>query len=168
MATFSSDGQAVTIRPIQPSDFALERDFVHGLSLESGTNRLMSPRMPSDAEIHRWTETDPEREVALIATTEVQGRVQQAGVARYVLDDSGQTAEFAIVLADAWHGRGLGSALLAQLIRQAREAGLRQLFGTTASDNRAMIGLARRHGFNIRRDPGSAAVTLLELALAGD
>ncbi|MFT3814418.1 MAG: GNAT family N-acetyltransferase [Acidovorax sp.] len=168
MVTFSSNGQTVTIRPIQPSDFDLERAFVHGLSLEAGTNRMMSPRMPSDAEIHRWTETDPEREVALIATTETQGRVQQAGVARYVMDDSRQAAEFAIVLADAWQGRGLGRALLAELIRQAREAGLRQLVGTTASENRAMIGLARRLGFSVRRDPGSAAVTLLALALAGD
>jgi RimJ/RimL family protein N-acetyltransferase len=165
MTDFSSHGQAVSIRPIQPSDYELERAFVRGLSPASGTNRLMSPRTPSDEEIHHWTEADPQREGALIATIDVQGQVQQVGVARYVIDDSRRAAEFAIVLADAWQGRGLGSALLAELIARARQAGLRQLFGMTLWENRAMIELARRHGFTVRRDPESAAIRLLTLEL---
>ena len=41
--------------------------------------------------------------------------------ARYVRDKDGNAAEFAIVIADAWH-RGIGSRLLAKLIDAARRA----------------------------------------------
>ena len=78
----------ITIRPIRATDLALEQEFVNGLSAATGRHRLMSARRPSLEELRRFTDIDYERELALIATTPVQGRERQIGVARYVKEES--------------------------------------------------------------------------------
>jgi RimJ/RimL family protein N-acetyltransferase len=156
----------VAIRPIRAADLQLEREFVAGLSRTTGYQRLMSTRTPSLEELHRFTEIDRSREAALIATTEVDGRERQVGVARYVKDESKPgEAEFAIVLADAWQGRGLGRTLLASLIDAARRDGVQRLVGTTLSENEGMLRLARRLGFSVALDRNSPSVTNLALEL---
>ena len=138
-----------------------------GLSPVTGYHRLMSTRTPSLAELRRFTNIDPRREVAVIATTTVDGRERQVGVARYVKDDGKPgEAEFAIVLADAWQSRGLGRVLLTSLIEDAKRQGLRRLFGTTLSENKGMVRLARRLGFSVALNPESASVTDVTLDLA--
>ena len=113
------------IRPIQRSDLALERRFVEGLSARTGYLRLLSGRRPTPAELERWTDVDPAREIALIAVAADGDAEQQLGVARCALDDEEPTRwDFAIVVGDAWQGQGLGEALLRRLIASADEARL--------------------------------------------
>ena len=64
------------------------------------------------------------------------------------------TAEFALVVADAWQGKGLGRALLERLCRTARDAGYRALYGHIMSANRGMLDLAHRLGFSEERREG--------------
>ena len=73
------------------------------------------------------------------------------GVARYVRDKDGNAAEFAIVVADAWHGRGIGYRLLAKLIDAARRHGVKRLYGDILATNRPMLELARKLGFKLSR-----------------
>src|SRR6266850_4445969 len=121
----------------------------------------MSARRPSLEELRRFTDIDYERELALIATTPVQGRERQIGVARYVKESSPGDAEFAIVLGDDWQGRGLGTRLLASLLVAAKSRGVRRLVGTTLSVNSGMLALGRKLGFKLAADPRSAIVTNL-------
>jgi RimJ/RimL family protein N-acetyltransferase len=161
------DGTPVTIRAIRATDFELERQFVERLSSATGYQRLMSTRRPSADEIRRFTDIDYKREMALIATTTVEERERQIGVARYVKDESVPgDAEFAIVLADDWQGRGLGRRLLTNLLTAAKNRGVRRLVGTTLSSNSGMLVLARRMGFRLALDPVSATITTLTLDLA--
>jgi GNAT superfamily N-acetyltransferase len=96
----------------------------------------LSARRPSLEELRRFTDINHERELALIATTLVQGRERQTGVARYVKQSSPSDAEFAIVLSDDWQGRGLGTRLLVSLLVAAKSHGVRRRVGTTMSENR--------------------------------
>lgn len=162
----TADGTVITIRPIRAADLGLEQEFVNGLSPHTGYQRLMSARRPSHEELVRFTDIDREREQALIATTTVDGRERQIGVARYVKESPPGDAEFAIVLSDDWQGRGVGSKLLKSLVAAARSDGVRRLVGTTLSTNRGMLVLAREFGFDVEKDPGSATVTNLTLDLA--
>lgn len=143
----ASDGTLITLRPIEAGDFALEQAFVAGLSTATGYKRLLSTRRLSREEIRRFTDIDPQCEYAVIATTVHDGAERQVGVARYVKQDCSIEAEFAIVLSDDWQGRGLGVVLLSALIAAARQRGVRRLVGTTMSDNKGMLALARRLGF---------------------
>ncbi|WP_285414430.1 GNAT family N-acetyltransferase [Variovorax sp. efr-133-TYG-130] len=162
------DGTAVRIRPIRADDLAMHAAFVAGLSNETGYRRLLSPRKPQPDELWRMTHIDYDRELALIATTVADGAEQQVGVARYVRGDTPETAhvaEFAVVIADAWQHRGVAHKLMRKLIDAAADAGVRQLADITLFDNVAMLALARKLGFKVRRDPGNPNVTQLRLAL---
>jgi RimJ/RimL family protein N-acetyltransferase len=162
----AADGSVVTIRPIRAADLALEVEFVNGLSRHSLYQRLMSARTPSLEELRRFTDVDPERELGLIATVRAGGRERQVGVARYVRESSPERAEIAIVLADEWQGRGLGTRLMLGLIRAAGSAGVRRLAGTALSTNEPVLALARKLGFRLTADPRSAKVTNLTLDLS--
>ncbi len=161
----AADGTVITIRPICAADLALEQEFVNGLSAPTGYQRLMSTRRPSLEELRRFTDIDYEREMALIAIAPIQGRERQIGVARYVKLSSPGDAEFAIVLSDDWQGRGLGTRLLASLLVAAKNHGVRRLVATTLSENDRMLALARKLGFKVATDPGSAMIANLTLDL---
>jgi RimJ/RimL family protein N-acetyltransferase len=163
----AADGTVITIRPIGAKDLALEQEFVNGLSAHTGYQRLMSTRRPSLEELVRFTDIDHERELALIATTPVQDRERQIGVARYVKEESSPgDAEFAIILSDDWQGRGLGTTLLMSLVVAARSHGVRRLVGTTLSVNSGMLALGRKLGFKLATDSRLATITNLTLELA--
>ena len=156
----AADGVAVTIRPIRPADLTLEQEFVDGVSRRTAYQRLLSARHLSAEEIRRFTEVDGNREFALIATTRHEAREREIGVARYVKEPAPDAAEFAIVLSDDWQGRGLGRRLIEELIAAAKRGGVRRLYGTTLSENTAMIALAQSLGFVVTTDRDVATMTL--------
>jgi acetyltransferase len=106
---------------------------------------------------------DFSRNMALAATAMLDSETL-LGVAHYVRDKDGNAAEFAIVVADAWHGRGIGSRLLAKLIDAARRHGVKHLYGDILAMNRPMLALATKLGFKLSRheDPTltRASITL--------
>src|SRR5438045_721244 len=75
-------------------------------------------------------------------------------------------AEFAVVVADAWQGQGLGERLLKALLEHAGRAGVGRVAGVTHLNNRPMRALARKLGFAIARDEDPDLLRL-ERALAG-
>lgn len=154
-----AQGETVTLRPIRATDIGIEADFVSGLSRESRYQRLLSGRNLLPGELRRLTQIDYRRELALIATTCVEGTEKLIGVARYVRDADGTSADIAIVVADAWQRRGLGERLLSGLTNAAGAAGVRRLTGITLATNSRMRALALKLGFTLHREPGDATVT---------
>ena len=90
------------------------------------------------------------RDMALAATAMLDGETL-LGVARYVLDKGDQAAEFALVVADSWQGRGIGRRLLAKLIEAARRRGVKVLYGDILATNRPMLALVSKLGFQLSR-----------------
>ena len=161
-----SDGTAILIRPIHQDDDALEREFISGLSADSRYNRLLSSRKLTPEELRHLTRIDYGRDMAFVAVAANGGQAQLLGVARYVRDAGGGGAEFALVVADAWQRKGIGTLLLDTLLRHARTVGIKRLHGITLATNQAMQGLARKLGFAQQRDPHDATVRLVEKTLA--
>jgi acetyltransferase len=148
------DGTRVTIRPIGPQDEAREQSFVRSLSNESRYFRFMNTlRELTPDMLHRFTDPDPAREVALVALHAAQGEPRQVGVARFVAADSEQVGEFAVVVADDMQGKGLGTRLMQELLRNARARGLQQLEGTVLASNHQMLALMQALDFDISTLP---------------
>jgi acetyltransferase len=159
-------GDVITIRPIRPQDAAMEQAFVKALSDTSRYYRFMDAirELPKPM-LERFTHIDYEREMALIAITKHAGSELQIGVARYALNPGGKSCEFAIAVADAWHGKGVGSALMRELIAVARANGLESMEGIVLRSNQKMLQLAASLGFNVLPDAVDATLRRLEKAL---
>lgn len=164
------DGARVTIRPIRADDAEREQAFVRSLSAESRYFRFLSALHELTPEmLRRFTRIDPACETALVATTADDAGERQVAVARYALDPPGERAEFAVVVADEWQGRGLGYRLMQALIEDARRRGLAALRGEVLSANHGMLELMQSLGFRIARNPAEPEITdvVLELRPAG-
>jgi len=141
----------VTLRPLRREDLDISFAFVSGLSPETRYNRLLGGvRAITREYIESLVTIDDSREMA-VAATAMPGGETLVGVARYVLDKDKRSAEFAIVVADSWQGRGIGRRLLAKLIEVARRRGLKRLYGDILAMNRPMLELARALGFTLGR-----------------
>jgi acetyltransferase len=150
-----SDGSNILIRPIRPEDAELEQAFVHELSEESRYFRFMnSIQELSQAMLVRFTQIDYSREIALIAVTQSHNHTTEQpetelGVARFATNPDGESCEFAIVIADNMHGKGLGSKLMTALMDAARERGLKTIQGEVLSQNTQMLKLMKNLKFTI-------------------
>lgn len=140
------DGSTVSVRPIRPEDAALEARFVDGLSAQSRYQRFLNQmaHLPPQL-LERFTHPDYDRELALVALAPEGGEF--IGVVRYAPNADGTGAEFALAVADAWQGRGLGYALLQKLCACAAAAGYATLEGLILGTNSEMLELARQLGF---------------------
>ena len=157
-------GAVLKLRPIRPEDADLERAFVASMSEQSRYRRFMqhlpalTPQM-----LARFTQVDYDRELALIALDGAAPAEAIVAVARYVANPDRESAEFAIAVADAWHGRGLGRAMMRALIACAKRRGFRRLLGIVLASNEPMLALSRQLGFVAQRDrddPDQIIVTL--------
>jgi acetyltransferase len=104
-----ASGESPRVRPVRHDDGELEEAFVLALSLESRCQRMLSGGTKVTPEwIDAMTHIDYHRHMAFAVTTVGNGVEQFVGVGRYVVDAATLSADFALVLADAWQGRGLG------------------------------------------------------------
>ncbi|MCB1876871.1 MAG: bifunctional acetate--CoA ligase family protein/GNAT family N-acetyltransferase [Chromatiales bacterium] len=149
-----SDGTEVTIRPIRPEDADIEQAFVRGLSQEARYFRFLQSlsELPPEM-LARFTQLDYSREMALIAVYKKDGKDAEIGVARYATNPDGESCEFALVVADEWSGKGLGSRMMRSLMSAARSQGLVRMDGEVLSNNNKMLRLAKRLGFSLHADP---------------
>ncbi|HEX2071635.1 MAG TPA: GNAT family N-acetyltransferase [Thermoleophilaceae bacterium] len=132
-----ADGTMVAIRPIAPEDKQELQDGLHRLSDETVQRRFLAPKARfTKAELRYLTEVDGHDHVALVAESERWPGMIVA-VARYVrLDDDPDTAEAAIVVADALQGLGLGRLLAERLAAAATVHGVRRFTAEMYGDNR--------------------------------
>ena len=143
-------GQAISIRPMRPGDLEIETEFVENWSAETRYNRLFSATsFISPEQLEKLTRIDYARDMALIATVMLEDREVQIGVARYVLREDNRTCEFALTVADAWQHRGIGRALMRNLIDGAAAAGIETMVGDILSSNAPMLHFMRSVGFTI-------------------
>lgn len=159
-----ADGTNITIRPIRPEDAEIEQRFVRKLSPQSKYFRFMQTLNELTPEmLVRFTQLDYNRELALIAVQEKAGEEIELGVARYVINPDGKSCEFALVVADEWQHRGIGSQLMSHLMEAARERGFNSMDGEILADNQKMLVLVTSLGFHIQsrdEDPGIKLATI--------
>lgn len=145
-----ADGKNITIRPIRPEDAEIEQAFVRGLSEEARYFRFMfSVQELSQTMLLRFTQIDYSREMALIAVTFEQDKEIELGVARFAINPEGESCEFALVIADAMQGKGLGQKLMTALMDAARAKGLKVMAGEVLKTNANMLKLMNRLGFSV-------------------
>lgn len=147
-------GLDITIRPIKPEDAGIEQNFVRNLSEQSRFFRFMRMLQELTPEmLARFTQIDYDREMAFVAVVSDDHQQTEVGVSRYVTNPDWLSAEFALVVADDFHGKGVGTKLMQALMKTARAKGLQTLEGEVLRQNRPMQGLMTKLGFTIEAVP---------------
>jgi len=140
-----------TLRPVDAADAAAMRAFFETMSAASRRYRFHAGvQRCSEAFAQALCRADDSRTLVLVAVAPFAdgGGTRIVGEARCVTDaDDGSAAEFAIAIADDWHGLGLAPRLLAELAACALPRGVRWLYGDVLQDNERMQGLMLKLGF---------------------
>lgn len=143
-----ADGRRVTVRPVAAPDRDDIQAFVRGLAPESRRRRYFTPiRELSAPMLESTVHPDPEREGVYVAIAECDARPRVIALAQFATAEATDDCEVALVVADDAQGQGLGARMLARLLDAAHARGFRRVVGDVLRDNRAMISLARRAGF---------------------
>ena len=144
------DGTSVLIRPIKPEDAAAHYEMVAGFSQQTRYFRFFSLREEiSPEQMVRFTQIDYDRDVAIIAEIERDGKKISIGVNRLVYYPHSEEYEFAVVVTDAWQGSGAGRLLMEKLIYIARDRGIPEIFGLVLRSNANMMHFIKGFGFEI-------------------
>ena len=145
-----SDGRVVVIRPIRSDDVERLREAHGRLSPLTRYRRFMTSKpYLSAADAMYLADIDGCDHYALVATfAEREGDDEEApiiAVARFVRSpEDSATAEFAIVIGDAWQGEGIGRELMGRLVDAAVTRGVRRFQATMLADNVAIHRLSER------------------------
>jgi GNAT superfamily N-acetyltransferase len=161
-----ADGQRVVLRPALEQDVQRHVAYFEGLSKKSRYNRFFNPTAKITGKMLEYLlHADHRSHVALMAECTSGNTQTVIAEARYkVVADRG-SAEFALSVADQFHGLGLGKLLLDRLACAASHAGLAHLAGDTLAMNDKMLRLARKTGFTVTSDPQLLYVMRLEKRL---
>jgi acetyltransferase len=154
-------GGTVLIRPVHPDDAQMLQVLVEQMSPESRFNRFASHfRSLPPQMLARFTLIDYDREMALVAvfmerSVDAAGELSDieriVGVSRYVTNLDQSSCEFALLVADDFNGKGLGSHLMESIMTVARDDGLSEIEGLVLAGNAPMLKLMKELGFSIKR-----------------
>lgn len=141
------DGQQVFVRPIRPDDEPLMRDMFYDFSERTKYLRYHAAlkSMPHN-KLQVFCTVDYETEMALIALTGPPGQERVVGVARYMTDAEGQTAEVAFTVNDDWQRKGLGTYFFKRLVQIGREKGIDTFHAYVLVENSGMLKIFHRSG----------------------
>ena len=158
------DGRVLFVRPVRPEDEVLYERFFEHVSRDDMRLRFFGPvKDTGQAFIARLTQIDYGRAMALLAIDHATGEL--LGVVRLHCDPDYRTGEYAILLRSDLKGRGLGWALMEQIIDYARHEGLKRIHGDVLAENTVMLKMCRELGFDVRDDGEDRNVKVVTLDL---
>ncbi len=162
----AADGTSVRLRPLRPDDLDRELEFIHGLSRETLYLRLQYvSREVRREDALRLLDLDYRDRMAVAASIGEPPDETFIGVSRYARIAGTDQADCAIVVADAWQGRGIGTELMRSLGRAARANGIHTLIGWSLGENQRIHAWARRFGYDVRTEPNSGGQVRITLDL---
>lgn len=141
------DGTTAGIRLTAADDRDLLRTFVDRLSPASKRHRFFAEGTPPTALIDAWcSSSEPRSQLTLIVTRLRAGQERVIAAGSYFARDE-TTAEVAMAVDDAFHGKGLGTLLLERLALLAIRHGFSRLCAVTHAENLPMREVFRESGF---------------------
>ena len=160
------NGEAVTVRFVEPRDAEPLQSYFRALSTRSRYNRFLGAisELPQTLLAHFIDVGESER-FSVVATMMFAGFESIVGEARYAFDTEHASIEFGLSVDDRWQGHGIGKALLKNLECRAASFGAERIFGDTMRSNEQMIALARSSGYAFMPSPGDWKLVRFEKSI---
>ncbi len=162
------DGANILLRPIQPEDEPMWRQLLSGCSERSIWLRFRYVFKETTHEMAtRFCFIDYDRTMAIVAEVEDGGQRQLVGVGRLLADADHHEAEYAVLVADAWQGRGLGGLLTDYCLEICQSWGISRVVAESTADNDRMKRLLVNRDFD-RKKAGASLEVLYEKQLRSE
>ena len=147
-----NNGQKVILRAIKPEDEMMEKEMFSNFSERTQRFRFFQLiKNISHEQLVRYTQIDYDREIAIIAEVEEDGRKKMAGVVRLIADQYNETAEYAIVIADPWHNLGLGNKFTDYIQKIAMKRGIQKIYANVMATNHIMQHMFKSRGYKMEK-----------------
>ncbi len=161
-------GIKLKLRPVKISDEELLKDFFYSLSDQSLYRRFISTRkdMPHER-LQEMVVIDYTRELVILAVIEQNEKEVVVGVGQYGIQEFQHWAEVAFAVRDDYQYKGIGQVLLSYLTQIAKRNGLLGFTAEVLVENKPMLHLFEKMGFNIEKR-SSAGVYELKMEFRGD
>ncbi|MBI2819321.1 MAG: bifunctional acetate--CoA ligase family protein/GNAT family N-acetyltransferase [Acidobacteria bacterium] len=164
------DGESVALRPIRPDDEPMMIRFHKALSEQSVYYRYFGTMSLSQRTAHerltRMCFIDYDRELALVAVRKDSDpdRAEIIAVGRLIKLHGSPDAEIAVLVADSFQGKRLGTDMVSRLLRIARQEGVRRICAEILPENHLMQRICQKLGFQLHHELGGHIVRA-EIAL---
>jgi acetyltransferase len=153
------DGTPVTLRPIKPEDEPLWLALLSSCSRESIYSRFRYFFFWQSHDVaSRYCYIDYDRELAIVAEVGEGPERKFISVGRLVAEPGRGSAEYAVLVQDAWQDKGLGGLMTDYCLAIAKDWGIRTVTAITTTDNPRMIAVFEKRGFRIVNDLESSLV----------
>lgn len=144
------DGTPVTLRAIKPEDEPLWLELLASCSKESIYSRFRYNFHYDSHEVAtQFCYIDYAREIGMVAEIEEDGKKKLIGVGRLISDLDHESAEYAVLITDAWQKKDLGTILTEYCYEIAKNWGVKRVAAETTKDNQAMIQVFKKLGFDV-------------------
>jgi len=145
-----NDGTPIILRPIKPEDEPLWLDLLSSCSKESIYSRFRyNFNFDSHEVATQFCYIDYAREIGIVAEIEEKGKKKLIAVGRLISDPDLTTVEYAILITDAFQKRELGTILTTYCEEIAKKWKMKRIFAETTKDNKAMIAVFKKLGFEV-------------------
>jgi GNAT superfamily N-acetyltransferase len=165
------DGTKISIRGVGPDDREEIRRGFLALSPETRYFRFLEygAKELSDDLLTYLTDVDQKDHVAIgagVVSPDLKTE-RGIGIARFIrLADSPDTAEAAVTVSDDMQRRGVGAALLRELLRAAEVRGIKNIRADVLANNATMRGILEKAGARVVPGETGGGTITYDLALA--
>ncbi|MDI6799526.1 MAG: GNAT family N-acetyltransferase [Actinomycetota bacterium] len=147
------DGKSLRIRAIAPEDKRKLEEFFYRLSPQTRYFRFHYAKEKITAEeLAYFTEVNPPKRVAFVATIGEGEAERIVGVGRWDIIGDGKTAEISFVVEDRLQVRGVGTALIEQLAGAANKFKIKKFVANVLPENTRMLKIFDESGFKLDKN----------------
>ncbi|WKD60302.1 Acetyltransferase Pat [Corynebacterium ciconiae DSM 44920] len=154
------DGQVATVRAVRDSDRELLVEFYRRVSDASKYLRFFSahPEL-SESDLDSWVHVDHHDTVTLVLIVREQIiATAHYGVVEQLLPQ--RVADVSFLVQDGAQGKGAANILLEHLAQIGRENKVQRFFAEMLTQNRAMVHVFRRAGYEVRPELEDGFITV--------
>ncbi len=153
-------GETLLLRPIRPTDEPKLVGLFYSMSEDDLYKRFMRVvKRVAHEERQYFLDVDYVDNMAVVLeTSDPRYEPEIVGIAQYFRDPETDFADVGFIVKDTWQGKGLGRILVEEMIRLARENGIKGLTADVLANNQAMLHLFEQTGLDVRTETESGVV----------
>lgn len=156
------NGTQLLLRPIKPEDEPLWIAMIGRCSKDSLYSRFRYFfHWQSHETATRFCFNDYDREIAIVAELNEDPK-KLVGVGRLIANPDHESVEYAILIEDAWQQKELGNLLTDYCLEIAKSWNLKRFIAQTTTDNKRMISVFRKRGFEVSINSQDSTVDVVK------